>query len=271
MDDAFMSLTYSGIFCKKSVTFRSYPASRDNRSRLSDSRIMRGPFPVTYFHRSLVLGCSVLALAACGPDDIASPGTGGNVDIDINNPAPAPTPTPTAPGLVTPAGACPTISDPKGLTDAGTITGPTGTYRVCELPSLIEVSSTLPKVDGLLYAIDGRVNVGCDGGFRAPTAAAPHNSTTIGCGTLTSYTNVTLTIEPGAILYGATGQSWLAVNRGNKINAVGTATQPIIFTSEDNVAGFTTDSSQGQWGGVVLLGRGRVTDCTVGSVASNTC
>jgi hypothetical protein len=52
-------------------------------------------------------------------------------------------------------------------------------------------------------------------------------------------------------LYGATGQSWLAVNRGNKISAVGTAALPIIFTSQDNVAGFNTDSSQGQWGGVV--------------------
>jgi hypothetical protein len=215
----------------------------------------------------------MLALSACGPDDIASPGSGGNVDIDINNPAPTPgpTPTPTGPGLVTPAGACPTIADPQGLSDEGTITGPTGTYRVCELPNLIRVSSTLPKVAGLLYSINGRVNVGCDGGFTAPTATAPRNSTTVGCGSLTSDSNVTLTIAPGAVLYGATGQSWLVVNRGNKINAEGTATQPIIFTSEDNVAGFNTDSSQGQWGGVVLLGRGRTTDCAVGSVASNTC
>ena len=59
---------------------------------------MRGPYAVTKLSRSLVLGCSVLALAACGPEEIASPGTGGN--ITINNPpapapAPAPTPTPT--------------------------------------------------------------------------------------------------------------------------------------------------------------------------------
>jgi hypothetical protein len=41
---------------------------------------------------------------------------------------------------------------------------------------------------------------------------------------------------------------------------------------QDNVAGFTTDSSQGQWGGVVLLGRGITTDCTAGgTVAANTC
>ena len=227
---------------------------------------------MTYFHRTLALGCSLLVLAACSPDDILSPGTGGNVDIDINNPpAPAPTPSPTS-GTVTPAGACPTITDPQGLTDRGTITGPTGTYRVCELPGLIRASSTLPKIDGLLYSMNGRVNVGCDGGFAPPTAGTPHNSTTIGCNTpLTADTNVTLTINPGAILYGATGQSWLVVNRGNKINAVGTVDDPIIFTSEDNVAGFNNDSSMAQWGGVVLLGRGRTTDCAVGSVASNTC
>ena len=233
---------------------------------------MRGISAVTHLHRSLALGCSLLALAACSPDDIASPGTGGNVDIDINNPpAPAPTPTPTS-GTVTPAGACPTITDPQGLADRGTISGPTGTYRVCELPGLIRVSSTLPKIAGVLYALNGRVNVGCDGGFAAPTGGAPHNSTTVGCATpLTADTNVTLTINPGVILYGATGQSWLVVNRGNKINAAGAADDPIVFTSEDNVAGFNNDSSIGQWGGVVLLGRGRTTDCAVGSVASNTC
>jgi hypothetical protein len=88
---------------------------------------------------------------------------------------------------------------------------------------------------------------------------------------LTADNNVTLTIEPGVILYGATGQSWLAVNRGNKISAVGTASLPIIFTSETNVTGIATDSTQGQWGGVVLLGRGVTTDCTVGTVAANTC
>jgi hypothetical protein len=236
---------------------------------------MRGKSAVTHLHRSLALGCSLLALSACGPDDIASPGTGGNVDIDVdnsvNNPPPTPTPSPTG-GVVTPAGACPTITDPQGLTDRGTITGPTGTYRVCELPSLIRVSSTLPKISGVLYSLNGRVNVGCDGGFAAPTAGSPHNSTTVGCTTpLTADTNVTLTIDPGVIVYGATGQSWLVVNRGNKINAAGEADNPIVFTSEDNVAGFNSNSSIGQWGGVVLLGRGRTTDCAVGSVASNTC
>ncbi|HEX8030597.1 MAG TPA: hypothetical protein VF491_19115 [Vicinamibacterales bacterium] len=222
----------------------------------------------------LLVGCSALALAGCGPSDIASPGSGGNITINNPTPAPTPTPTPTGGALVTPAGGCPTIADPQGLTDGGTITGPTGTYRVCTLPSLIKVSSTLAKVSGVLYEMNGRVNVGCDGGFSAPSTGTPFTSTTVGCTTtpLTADTNVTLTIAAGAILYGKTGQSWLAVNRGNKISAVGTATQPIIFTSRDNVQGLNDDNSQGQWGGVVLMGRGVVTGpCAVGSVGSSTC
>ena len=223
--------------------------------------------------RSIVLGCGLVVLTGCGAGDIASPGTGGDVTVNVPPSPPPPPPPPPSGGTVTPAGACPTLTNDGSVTlaDRGTISGPTGEYRVCELPSLITKSVSLPKIAGLLYAMNGRVDVGCDGGFTAPTAAAPFASTTVGCGTLTADTNVTLTIAPGAILYGRTGQSWLAVNRGNKINAVGTATQPIVFTSQDNVAGLNTDASIGQWGGVVLLGRGRITDCDVGTVAAGTC
>ena len=200
---------------------------------------------MTNFHRSLVLGCSALALASCGADEIVSPGTGG--DVIINNPTPAPTPTPTptpTSTLVTPAAGCPTISDPVGLTDGNTITGPTGEYRVCTLPARFTASSTLPYIEGLLYRIDGRVDVGTDGG-AADTGAD---------------TDVELTIEPGVILF-SSGSGWLNVNRGNTINANGTAARPIIFTSRDNVQGLNTANSSGQWGGVVLSGRAPVTDC----------
>jgi len=160
--------------------------------------------------RILFATASVAVLSGCGANDIASPGTGGNVII--NNPAPSPTPAPTS-TLITPASGCPTIPDPQGLTDSGTITGPTGTYRVCSLPARINVSTQLTKSAGLLYRLPGRVDVGTDQGAA------------------TSNTVVTLTIDPGVIVYGGTGVSWLAVNRGNKIQAVGTAALPIIFTS----------------------------------------
>ncbi|QZD88926.1 hypothetical protein K3148_08690 [Qipengyuania aurantiaca] len=204
---------------------------------------------MTNLHRSLILGASAIALSACGADEIVSPGTGGNVTINNGGGGGGtPTPTPTSGTLVTPAAGCPTISDPVGLTDSGTISGPTGEYRVCTMPARFTASSTLPYIAGLVYRMNGRVDVGEDGG------PAPDNSDGL------DDTDVELTIEPGVIVY-ASGSSFLNVNRGNTIQANGTAARPIIFTSRDNVQGLNTDSSSGQWGGVVLSGRAPVTDC----------
>ncbi len=202
---------------------------------------------MTLIHRSLIIGCSALALASCGADEIVSPGTGGNVIINNPAPTPTPTPTPTSTAVVAAAG-CPTISNPVGLADEGTISGPTGQYRICALPARFTASTNLPYIAGLLYRINGRVDVGTDGG------PAPDASDGL------SDTNVRLSIEPGVILY-SSGSSFLMVNRGNTINAVGTAARPIVFTSRDNVLGLNTENSSGQWGGVVLGGRAPVTDC----------
>jgi hypothetical protein len=212
----------------------------------------------------LLAGCSAAVLSACnGASEIASPGT-GSVNVNITNPAPTPTPSPTPTStLVTPAAGCPTIADPQGLRDGGTISGPTGTYRICVLPARIVRSSTLTRIPGLLYQLAGRTDVGYDNG---PTPLSSTNTRTVvdpsgATITLTADSNVELTIQPGVIIYANTGVAWLNVNRGNRINAVGTATQPIIFTSRDNINGLNTDTSSGQWGGVVLSGRAPITDC----------
>ncbi|MEY3465380.1 MAG: hypothetical protein RL603_978 [Pseudomonadota bacterium] len=195
----------------------------------------------------LLLAASVAVLSGCGAEQIGSPGNGGTVTITNNTTTPPPPAPPPAATLVTPAPGCPTIEDPVGLKDLGTITGPTGTYRNCELPARITRSTTLNKVAGLLYSLGGRVDVGVDNGATAKTGEP----------------SVTLTINPGVVVFGSTGVSWLHVNRGNKINASGTATSPIVFTSRDNILGLNSDTSQGQWGGVVLSGRAPITDCTV--------
>ncbi|WP_128893180.1 hypothetical protein [Erythrobacter sp. HKB08] len=202
-------------------------------------------------HRSLVLGASALALASCGADEIASPGTGGN--ITINNPAPSPTPspTPTSSAQATAAADCPFVSDPQGLTNRGTISGPTGSYRLCQLPARFNRSSQLQFTDAsnaVIYLIDGQVDVGTDGGPAAD-----------GSDGLTD-TNVTLTIEPGVILAGLDG-SYLNVNRGNQIQANGTAARPIIFTSQQNIRGENDENSSGDWGGLIINGRAPITDC----------
>jgi hypothetical protein len=64
--------------------------------------------------------------------------------------------------------------------------------------------------------------------------------------------NATLTIEPGVIVRGDTNGSALIITKGAKINAVGTATSPIVFTS-DKAAG---TRNKGDWGGIILLGKG---------------
>ena len=77
---------------------------------------------------------------------------------------------------------------------------------------------------------------------------------------------VTLTIEPGTIIKGrnqtGVNASALMIARGAKLNAVGTAQKPIIFTSilDDIKPGETagsnlSESDRGEWGGVVILGK----------------
>lgn len=62
----------------------------------------------------------------------------------------------------------------------------------------------------------------------------------------------TLTIEPGTIIKGdIQTKAAIVVERGGKINAQGTATEPIVFTS-NQVAG---SRKPGDWGGIILCGK----------------
>jgi hypothetical protein len=199
--------------------------------------------PSAHLRTALLAGVASLTLAACGADDIASPGEGVIV-LPAPTPAPTPTPTPTpAPTGVTPAAACPTIAGPNQLSDLGTISGPQGTWRNCGFPARFTATTAIPRVTGVIYSLPGRVDVGTDQG---PTS---------------TNNDVTLTIDPGVTIFGATGVSFLAVNRGNRIDAVGTRTQPIVFTGRGNVVGSADDQTSQLWGGVVLLGRAPITDC----------
>ncbi len=62
---------------------------------------------------------------------------------------------------------------------------------------------------------------------------------------------VTLTIEPGTIIYGdKVTKGALIVERGAKIQAQGTPSAPIIFTSAEPIG----TRAAGDWGGVIILG-----------------
>ena len=73
--------------------------------------------------------------------------------------------------------------------------------------------------------------------------------------TLASYVHVlsgaTLTIEAGTTIKGTTGSA-LFILQGAKIQANGTATEPIVFTSDQAVG----SRKPGDWGGLILVGKG---------------
>ena len=62
----------------------------------------------------------------------------------------------------------------------------------------------------------------------------------------------TLTIQPGTIIKGdLASKGTLTIKQGGRIDARGTATQPIVFTSNQPAG----SRARGDWGGVILLGR----------------
>lgn len=68
----------------------------------------------------------------------------------------------------------------------------------------------------------------------------------------------TLTIEPGTVIYGETStQGMLVVARNSLIEAVGTATEPIVFTSS-NAEG---SRAPGDWGGLIINGNASLNVC----------
>jgi hypothetical protein len=69
--------------------------------------------------------------------------------------------------------------------------------------------------------------------------------------------NAVLTIQPGVVVKGNftnTGTA-LIITKGAKLNAIGTAASPIVFTSGKTVA---QGRQAGDWGGIILLGKAGV-------------
>ena len=80
--------------------------------------------------------------------------------------------------------------------------------------------------------------------------------------------NAILTIQPGVTVkgvYTSTGTA-LVITKGAKLNAIGTAAAPIVFTSAKTVA---EGRNAGDWGGVILLGKARFTSLLTGNTGVN--
>lgn len=128
-------------------------------------------------------------------------------------------------------------SCPAGTTEVNSLTG-----RInCQLSGDIIANVTLAA--GADYVLSGRVRVGQD-----------------------NRNNATLSIAPGVTIYGKSGADFLVVTRGSKINANGTAANPITMTSVQDVIGSPT--AAGQWGGLVLLGNAPTNKCDQANLAA---
>jgi hypothetical protein len=114
---------------------------------------------------------------------------------------------------------------------------------------VITGSLSVPLRAGTIYSLSGRTDVGIDLGAdpAAPLAGGAQGI---------------LSIDPGVTIFGSGTLDYLLVNRGSRINAIGSAAQPIVFTSRQSIEGGNNENSIGQWGGLVVLGRAPISVCT---------
>lgn len=125
----------------------------------------------------------------------------------------------------------------------------------CAPPELqtVQDSDLFGGGDGLAISID-RVITGTISADRTLDAAEPW----ILDGIVFVAEGVTLTIEPGTIIYGnPSTRGTLVVSQGGKIVADGTASQPIVFTSPRARGA----RRPGDWGGIAINGYAPVNGC----------
>ncbi len=220
---------------------------------------------VKNLRKVLMVGAASLALVACSDTDIASPGT---------TPAPT-TPTPTTP-TPTPTTPSADISLAPSSVDVShdnvsvvSVTTAEGTTL-----DLVEISGTITTdldladvigsndVDEVGFYIDSTVFVGNDAGADGSAA-----------------TGVVLTIPAGAQIFGSGETASLVVSRGSQIDAVGTESAPIVFTSvaelerQNGVSTAGTTTQRGEWGGLIINGMAPLNVCDTSGdlVADGSC
>ena len=146
--------------------------------------------------------------------------------------------------------------------------GTTSCKKGCTDPTSINYDEKAKKDDGT--CLEAPVNptqtsVVPKAGFISVDETWTSNNVYELIGKVVVESGITLTIEPGTIIKGKEGSGTLAsalvIAQGAQINAVGTSSQPIIFTSIlDNIEqGQLTgtnlsETDQGLWGGIIIAG-----------------
>lgn len=108
-----------------------------------------------------------------------------------------------------------------------------------------KVTPTIDAAPGTPDAVQGQIIEIVAGDITADTTWSAINTYVLKGHVFV--TGGTLTIEAGTLIKGETGSS-LVITTTGKLNAVGTAAKPIVFTSADPAP------APGDWGGVVMLG-----------------
>lgn len=134
---------------------------------------------------------------------------------------------------------CPSWTTSRPVNDDGD--------NVCQLPNTILEDRTLTN-DTVWYMAD-YVTVGDGNKMFMTDEGVFSDSSTV--------TAVVLTIEEGTQIRAAQdSQATLYITRGSQIDAEGTASNPIVFSSEDD-----DFSGAGEWGGLVLSGYAPHNNC----------
>ncbi|WP_298918339.1 hypothetical protein [uncultured Algimonas sp.] len=193
------------------------------------------------------------ALAACGDDNSSSPGTTEPVTVIVNPPTTPPTtPTPPTTNPDVTVDLVPNNNCPAGTTlETVTLPGTTSSAEACTLSGNITSDVTLTAENG--YILKGKVTVGTDANASASSSSSAAQAPGPG--------SVTLTIPAGTRLSGAGGLDYLVISRGSKIEAEGTASQPIIMTALQDVLGTVNPNAEGLWGGLVINGSAPINRC----------
>lgn len=140
---------------------------------------------------------------------------------------------------------------PAGTLDTGQAVSGTNALtngkKICELAGTVNSNTRLNN--NFVYQLDGAVSVGEDQGGDPAAPIAGRDS-------------AVLTIDPGTTIFGRSGQDYLIVARGSQIRSNGTRTAPVNFTSRKDVYGTAIAASdRGEWGGLIINGRGKINDC----------
>ncbi len=77
-----------------------------------------------------------------------------------------------------------------------------------------------------------------------------------------------ITIDAGTKIYGESGLDFLVINRGSKIHVNGTRTAPVIMTSANDAT--ATETTSGQWGGLIINGNAPINGCVAGTPVCET-